>query len=66
MLTQGTLVVKLPRDRVDALIEGGLGESFGAGKSRPMKEWLTVAADEETWLVLAQEALEFVRTRERP
>ncbi len=64
MLTGGRLVVKLPRDRVDALIKIGTGDPFDAGKGRPMKEWLTVAADdEETWLGLTQEALDFVATR---
>ncbi len=64
MLTGGRLVVKLPRDRVDTLIKIGIGDPFDAGKGRPMKEWLTVAADdEETWLGLTQEALDFVATR---
>lgn len=66
MLTAGRLVVKLPRDRVTKLIEGGTGGPFGAGKGRPMKEWLTFASDdEETWLALAREALDFVGSRRR-
>lgn len=61
MLTGGRLVVKLPHDRVTALIGAGAGAPFDAGKGRAMKEWLTVAADdEESWLVLAREALDFV------
>jgi hypothetical protein len=64
MLTGGRLVVKLPRDRVDALIKIGVGEPFDAGKGRPMKEWLTVTGEDgETWLGLTQEALDFVATR---
>ena len=64
MVTDGRLVVKLPRERVDALIAGGTGAPFGAGKGRPMKEWVSIAEDdEETWLALAQEALAFVRSR---
>ncbi len=64
MVTNDRLVVKLPRDRVDALIAGGAGEPFGAGKGRPMKEWVSIGDDdEETWLALAQEALDFVRSR---
>jgi hypothetical protein len=41
-----------------------MGEPFDAGKGRPMKEWLTVAADdEETWRGLTGEAMDFVATR---
>ncbi len=66
MVHGGRLVVKLPRHRVDFLIGAGTGLPFDAGKGRPMKEWLTVAADDdETWLTLAREALDFVGTRSR-
>lgn len=61
MLTRDHLVVKLPRDRVTVLIGNGIGGPFDAGKGTPMKEWLTVLADDEdTWRTLAREALEFV------
>jgi hypothetical protein len=61
MLTGGHLVVKLPRQRVAALIEQGAGEAFSAGKATPMKEWITVTADDgRTWRSLAAEALQFV------
>jgi hypothetical protein len=64
MLTRGHLVVKLPRDRVDTLIQEGNGGPFDAGKGTPMKEWLTVMSREEhTWLALAREALDFVRRK---
>lgn len=64
MLTRGHLVVKLPRDRVNTLIQEGIGDTFDAGKGTPMKEWLTVVADDEdTWLALARDALEFVGRR---
>ena len=64
MLTGGRLVVKLPRDRVQALIADGTGGPFDSGKGRPMKEWLGVLAeDEDTWLRLTREALDFVSSR---
>jgi hypothetical protein len=66
MLSGGRLVVKLPRERVDALIGSSTGGPFDAGKGRPMKEWLTVVVDDdETWLALAREALDFVGSRRR-
>jgi TfoX/Sxy family transcriptional regulator of competence genes len=61
MTAGGKLVVKLPRDRVETLVGSGAGAPFDAGKGRAMKEWLTVTADnEESWLALAREALDFV------
>ncbi len=64
MISGGRLVVKLPRRRVADLIGNGTGSPFDAGKGRPMKEWLAVAADDDaTWLRLAREALEFVGSR---
>ena len=65
MLTRGRLVVKLPRARVDELIASADGERFDAGKGRPMKEWLTVAAaaSDAKWRSLAREALTFVGSK---
>lgn len=61
MLVQGTLVVKLPRQRVDALIDAGAGERFDAGQGRLMKEWLALdPMSEADWLALASEARTFV------
>ena len=66
MVSGGHLVVKLPRPRVDTLIADGTGAPFDAGKGRPMKEWLTVVAeDDETWRALTGEALTFVRSKSR-
>ncbi len=67
MLVDDTLVLKLPRQRVDALIEAGEGERFVPGHGRAMREWVTIApAVGERWLPLAREALTFVgQTAER-
>lgn len=66
MVQGGRLVVKLPRHRVDALVSAGQGNRFEAGKGRPMKEWVSVAAEAgETWAALAGEALQFVGSTPR-
>jgi hypothetical protein len=66
MLTRGRLVVRLPRDRVNSLMQDGTGGPFDAGKGTPMKEWLTVmSSDGRAWLALAHEALDFVGRRSR-
>ncbi len=57
-------VVKLPRERVDALIASGAGERFDPGHGRLMKEWLAVKPNSEhEWLPLAREAMQFVASR---
>jgi hypothetical protein len=67
MLVKGELVVKLPRQQVDALVEAGHGSRFEPGPGRVMKEWLTVPADSAAdWLPLAREAREFAAARASP
>jgi hypothetical protein len=61
LFTQGTLVVKLPKDRVAALVAGKVGKPFDPGHGRVMKEWLTVTSSKALWVGLAKEAFEFVR-----
>lgn len=62
MLSNGRLVVKLPRQRVDALVAAGAGERFEPRHDgRFMKEWLAlVPTSTEDWLSLARESMEFV------
>jgi hypothetical protein len=61
MVVRGHLVVKLPKARVDELVESGCGVRFDANKGRPMKEWLNLGADSTLeWEPLAREALAFV------
>ena len=49
------LTIKLPRDRIDALVASGIGERLRMG-SRQMTEWLVIA-DRADWEQLAGEAL---------
>ena len=60
--SQGRLVVKLPRPRVDALVASGDGERFDPRRDgRVMKEWLSLAPTSPLeWLSLAREARAFV------
>ena len=61
MLAQGRLVVKLPRERVDALVAAGAAEHFDPGHDRRMKEWASVdPAAPEDWETLVSEARDFV------
>lgn len=61
MLVSGRLVVKLPRQRVDALVASSGGVRWEPGPGRVMKEWLSVdPALELEWLALATEAMQFV------
>lgn len=56
----GDAVLKLPADRVSALVEAGVGEPFGPGK-KVFKEWVLVPATHaDRWLDLATEARAFV------
>jgi TfoX/Sxy family transcriptional regulator of competence genes len=62
LFTQGTLVVKLPNERVAALVAKGDGKPFDPGHGRLMKEWLTVVSPKLSWSALAKEAHAFVAT----
>ncbi|HVH16604.1 MAG TPA: hypothetical protein VNA15_12935 [Candidatus Angelobacter sp.] len=56
------LIVKLPRERVDALVDAGDGERFDPRRNgRVMREWIVMKTSSITdWLKLAREALDFV------
>src|SRR3954453_24251876 len=53
MLVRGSLVVKLPKARVDALVAAGKGDRFDPGHGRLMKEWVVIAEGSSDWLALA-------------
>ena len=54
------IVVKLPRERVDDLIEQGVGAPFAPAK-KVFKEWVLVEAfDEALWEALLRESVVFV------
>jgi hypothetical protein len=60
MLVRGALVVKLPKERVDELVEAGHGTRFDPGHGRLMREWIAVKADALPWVALAKEGHQFV------
>jgi hypothetical protein len=62
MLVRGSLVLKLPAERVATLIKAGDGVAFDANKGTAMREWFSLAPDSGLgWESLATEALDFVR-----
>jgi hypothetical protein len=61
LFTQGTLVVKLPKTRVAALVAARIGEQFDPGHGRLMKEWLMVRSAKVSWIDLAKDAHDFVK-----
>jgi TfoX/Sxy family transcriptional regulator of competence genes len=64
MLAGGELVVKLPKNRVDELVDSGVAKRFDAGKGRPMKEWASSAPTaSRRWKALVEEARAFVGSR---
>lgn len=57
----GTLVVKLPRERVADLIESGAGDPF-TPNGRTFREWVSVSTvDRKLWAQLLTEAVDFAR-----
>jgi hypothetical protein len=64
MFVRGRLVLKLPKVRVDELVEAGEGVRFDANKGTPMKEWLSLdPASQLGWRPLSEEAFAFVSRR---
>ena len=59
-LSKGRLLIKLPPDRVGALIAAGVGERFTTGQGRGKAAWVTVAPGAADWLALAEESRAYV------
>ena len=65
MAVKGTLVVKLPKPRADALVTSGVATYFDPGHGRLMKQWVVLRAQEETWLDYARAAHSFVKAESK-
>ena len=61
MTPKGQFVIKLPRDRVDELIQSAQAGRFEPRPGRAMKEWAVVPAGRTAWVALAREAYAFVK-----
>jgi TfoX/Sxy family transcriptional regulator of competence genes len=58
---KGKLVLKLPRERVAALVQAGDAQHFDSGTGRPAKEWVAIEPSRWVeWQSLAEEAKVFV------
>jgi len=55
IIVNGKFVVKLPKQRVDALVGSGSGKRFDTGHGKVLREWLAVERVHEA-MALAQEA----------
>jgi hypothetical protein len=63
-LSHGRLLIKLPAERVKALVEAKLGEPFSTGPGRVKKEWVTIApASAKEWARLSEEARRYVLSK---
>jgi hypothetical protein len=56
MSSKNEFVVKLSRDRVDALVASGTGKGFEPRPGKFMKEWIVLPVDGVDWIALAKEA----------
>jgi hypothetical protein len=60
MSSKEKFVVKLPKKRVDDLVNFGKGEYFDPGHGRLMKEWVVLKVARSDWVDFAKEAKCFV------
>lgn len=58
----GNLILKLPKDQVDAMVASGEGQAF-APSGRTFKEWVAISAEDfERWEPLLERAWVFAGT----
>ena len=60
MSSKEKFVVKLPKKRVDDLVNFGKGEHFDPGHGRLMKQWVVLKVAKSDWVDFAKEAKRFV------
>jgi hypothetical protein len=60
MVVRGSLVVKLPRSRVDELVAAKAGRRFEPGPGHVMKEWISMTAPKPDAVTLGREAFAYV------
>ena len=63
MMAHDTLVVKLPKARVDELVAAGMGERFDPGHGPIMNEWFVAKSPTLDWVRLARDAHDYVAAR---
>lgn len=57
----GDLIIKLPAERVQVLIDKGVGQDF-APAGHKFREWVLIAdRDADSWKMLISEAHDFVK-----
>ncbi len=60
----GELILKLPAERVEDLIDSGTGHAWGPGPGRIMREWVAIPGTHHgDWAALTSEARTFVGSR---
>lgn len=60
MVVRGSLVVKLPKSRVDELVAAKAGRRFEPGPGHIMKEWISMTASKPDAVTLGREAFSYV------
>jgi hypothetical protein len=65
MSMSGKFILKLPADRVAALIARGVGEAMRHGP-RVMREWIVITDGHADWVALAKEAHRAAVTQAQP
>ena len=63
MTPAAAFVVKIPKARVDELVNRSVGERFEPGLGRIMKEWLALHGHAERWTELGKEAYQFAKNQ---